>query len=139
MTGLRFGVTFLYTLLFPVSCMENADPGARFSNVEETGAMSDYVPQHIDVTGCLQNEARCCFVTARILKAAVVIADACAVGITTGAVTQINGNPGLATGLGICGAVSSGLSIVASLFLMKINSKLINIDKILAERKAAEV
>jgi hypothetical protein len=115
--------------------------GSEISGVQAPEEFSDYVPRHIDVTGCLESEAKCCFITARVLKTAVVLTDVCTVAITTASVTQIKGNPQTAFNLGICASVCSGLGTVMNLSLMKINSKLMRLDKIFAEKqtRAAEL
>jgi hypothetical protein len=122
-----------------VFCLEPQTPGVTpqtsgtivvlKENTIPRTASNTYIPHNVDVLGCLEGEAKCCFVMQRILSSATVIADVCAVGITTGSVTQISSNPKLATALGICGVVCSGLSTVVNLFLMKINSKLIKLDQ----------
>jgi sensor c-di-GMP phosphodiesterase-like protein len=99
--------------------------------VRESDELSAYIPRNIDVRCCLESEAKCCFIMSRVLRGAVVCTDVCAAAITAASATQVNGHPKLAIGLAVGGTLSSLLSMGSSLFLMKINAKLMQLDKAL--------
>jgi hypothetical protein len=95
-----------------------------------------YVPENVDVTCCLEESTKLCYVMYGLCKAGMGLCEVASLILTGVSVTEIKQNPGAAWRLGVASAVTNGVSLALTYGAFKMNDKIRKLDRAVARSRA---
>jgi hypothetical protein len=88
-----------------------------------------YVPENIDVTCCLEESAKICYVTYGICKVGMGLCEVASLILGGVSITEIKDSPGVAWGVGLASTIANGASIALTYTLFKMENKIRKLDR----------
>jgi hypothetical protein len=101
------------------------------------GAESEiYVPENVDVTCCLEESTKFCYVMNILCKTGMSLCEIATLVLTAFSVTEIKDNPDMAWGLGIASAIANGASLALTYATFKMGNKIRKLDRAVAKARS---
>jgi hypothetical protein len=94
-----------------------------------------YVPENVDVTCCLEESTKLCYVMHGLCKVGMGVCEIASLILSGISVTEIKDNPGAAWGLGVASAVANGASLGLTYGAFKMEDKIRKLDRAVAKAR----
>jgi hypothetical protein len=94
-----------------------------------------YIPENVDVTCCLEESTRLCYVLHGLCKVGIGICELTSLICGGVGITEIKDRPGVAWGLGLASTISEGATLGLTYALFQMDKKMRKLDRAVGEAR----